>query len=78
MAQTVLLVEDDEMISSMYKTKLTQGGYEVLVADNGHDGFETAVKKRPDIVLLDIILPQMDGFSVLEELRSRKEPRTYR
>jgi len=68
----VLIVEDDKMISSMYETKLKQEGFLVLTADNGHLGLEIAMKEKPDIVLLDIILPQMDGFTVLQELRYNK------
>jgi len=68
----VLIVEDDKMISSMYETKLKQEGFLVLTADNGHLGLEIAMKEKPDIILLDIILPQMDGFTVLQELRYNK------
>lgn len=73
MAKKILLVEDDEMISSMYKTRMEQSGYEILTANNGNDGLSTALKEKPDIILLDIILPQMDGFSVLQELRGSKK-----
>ncbi|MCK4553461.1 response regulator [Candidatus Parcubacteria bacterium] len=65
----VLLVEDDKTISSMYKTKLEAGGFEVLIADNGADGLKLAKEQKPDIIMLDVILPQLDGFSVLEELK---------
>ena len=65
----VLLVEDDKTISLMYKIKIETGGFEVLTADNGADGLELAKKQKPDIVMLDVILPQLDGFSVLEELK---------
>lgn len=57
------------MISAMYETKLKQANYDVILADNGSQGLDLAVKEKPDLVLLDIILPQMDGFSVLQELR---------
>ena len=70
--KVVLIVEDDEMISSMYKMKLDAGGYEVLIADNGADGLETAKKEKPDMILLDVILPQLDGFSVLEGLKENE------
>lgn len=68
----VLLVEDDQMILSMYETKLKQSGFSVLTATNGADGLKMALEEKPDIILLDIILPQLDGFSVLEEIRSHK------
>ncbi len=66
----VLLVEDDKMIIDMYTLKFTQEGYDVVQAENGKDGLELAKKERPDIILLDIILPQMDGFTVLKELKA--------
>lgn len=69
MAKRVLIVEDDKMILSMYETKLRQDGFEVLIAENGSQGLDLAIKEKPDIILLDIILPQMDGFTVLQELR---------
>ena len=65
----VLLIEDDKMIIDMYTLKFTQEGYEVFQAENGKDGLASALKNKPDVILLDIILPQMDGFSVLKELK---------
>lgn len=66
----ILVVEDDSMISTMYKTKLEQSGYQVLVAADGAAALEMAVDHKPDLIFLDIILPQLDGFSVLQELRA--------
>jgi len=67
--KTILIVEDDTMISAMYQTKLSAEGLEVLVADNGVDGLRLADDKKPDLILLDVIMPQMDGFAVLAELQ---------
>lgn len=67
--KTILLVEDDEMISMMYKTKFEQADFEVLTAGNGAEGLELALSKKPDLILLDIIMPQLDGFTVLERLK---------
>ncbi|MCK5686004.1 response regulator, partial [bacterium] len=57
------------MISGMYKTRLEQEGYIVVTADNGSQGLEVAVREKPDLILLDIMMPQMDGFALLQELR---------
>lgn len=67
----VLIIEDDNMISSMYKTKLEQDGYVVEVANNGAEGLDKVKEVHPDIILLDVIMPQLDGFTVLEELRGK-------
>jgi two-component system, OmpR family, alkaline phosphatase synthesis response regulator PhoP len=69
----VLLVEDDNMISSMYKIKLETEGFAVLTAEDGVIALELIKKDRPDIIMLDIILPRLDGFSVLEEVRKDKD-----
>ncbi len=69
----ILIVEDDAMIRGMYKTKLEQEGYIVLVAENGSQGLETAVREDPDLILLDVMMPQIDGFSLLQELRLREK-----
>lgn len=66
----ILVVEDDKMIGAMYKTKLESSGFEAIWTENGAVGLETAKKELPDMVLLDIILPQLDGFSVLAELKN--------
>lgn len=60
------------MISSIYKTKFEVDGFEVIIADNGVMGLELAKKTKPDIIMLDVILPQLDGFSVLEEIKKDK------
>jgi two-component system, OmpR family, alkaline phosphatase synthesis response regulator PhoP len=73
MKKKILLVEDDMMLVDMYTLKFTEAGYEVIQATNGADGFEAAKTNKPDIILLDIILPQMDGFMVMEALKDDKK-----
>lgn len=69
MPKKILIVEDDQTIATMYHTSLTNDGYEVTLAENGERGVELAGQQRPDIILLDIIMPKMDGFAVLEKLK---------
>ncbi len=57
------------MISAMYKSKFEADGFQVLIAGNGADGLELAKKEKPDMIMMDIIIPRMDGFSVLTELK---------
>ena len=66
----VLFIEDDPAVAEMYKLKLELDGYRVTVAKSGEEGLDHAKKMVPDIVFLDIRLPKMDGFAVLENLRS--------
>jgi len=65
----ILIVEDEEFLSDMYKIKFEQAGYTTIVAGDGLEGFELAKKEQPDLVLLDLILPKLDGFKVLAKLR---------
>ena len=68
----VLLVEDDSFLIDIYKTKFEMENFKVSVSDNGEAGFVDAKKKKPDIILLDILLPKMDGFGVLKKLKADK------
>lgn len=67
---TILLVEDDQMISTMYQTKFSLEGYAIDVASDGQTGLEKAKSMKPDVILLDIILPRLDGFSILKEVKA--------
>lgn len=69
----ILIVEDDEFLLSMYSTKFELEGYEVVMASDGEMGVETAQKEKPGIILLDIMLPNMDGFDVLKKLKANSE-----
>mgnify|MGYP001607351777 CR=1 FL=1 len=66
----VLLVEDDVFLSDIYQKKFEMEGFKVSTADNGEKGLSEVKKKKPDIVLLDILLPKLDGFAVLEKLKA--------
>jgi DNA-binding response OmpR family regulator len=65
----VLLVDDDTMITSPLARALTRAGYDVAVANNGRDGLALAREKDPDVVVLDVMMPQMDGWDVCRALR---------
>lgn len=66
----VLLVEDEKMLADMYATKFTMDGFDTHKANDGATGLSMAGDVSPDIILLDIIMPKIDGFGVLKELRS--------
>src|SRR5207344_272827 len=67
----VLVIEDEEGLLEGLAHNLRFEGYDVLTAKDGHEGLKMALKQKPDVVLLDIMLPQKDGFTVLKELRQR-------
>lgn len=69
----ILLIEDEEIIIGLLQKKLLQQGYEVSIAKDGEAGIRTMREKRPDLVLLDIIMPKMGGFEVMEEMGKDKE-----
>lgn len=68
----ILVVEDDVMISSIYEAKFKADGFEVLVAADGAKGLELIKKEKLDLIMLDVILPGLDGFSILEEIKKDK------
>ena len=68
----ILLVEDDPFLLNMYATKFELENFKVVVAEDGEKGLKMAAKEKPDIILLDIILPKMNGFEVLKGLRADK------
>lgn len=69
----ILLVEDEEIMIELLQKKLIQSGYEVIVTRNGMEGLDAMKKENPDLVLLDIIMPKMTGFDVLERKNEDKE-----
>ena len=71
----VLFVEDDPTVAQMYRLKLELDGYQVIMAKDGEEGLRLAREVNPDIVFLDIRLPKVDGFSVLEGLRATDRTR---
>ena len=66
----VLLVEDDRLLADMYRFQLEREGYQVEIASDGKQGLNAIRASRPDLVLLDIRLPVMEGFEVLEQLQA--------
>lgn len=65
----ILIIEDDEFLSKMYATKLDLDGFVVSEANNGLAGLKMIQKEKPDLVLLDLNLPEMDGFEVLRQMK---------
>jgi len=66
----ILAVDDDERIVNFLRSKLKASGYEVFTASNGVEGLEQAQAQEPDLIVLDLLMPKMDGLEMLKELRS--------
>lgn len=70
--RTILVVDDEPSIVTLLKFNLEQAGYNVLTAEDGRTGLETALKEKPDLMVLDLMLPGMDGMDVCKTLRQEK------
>ncbi len=71
--KTILFIEDESTLRKALEEFLTDEGFSVLLAPDGEKGIEIAVKEKPDLILLDIILPKKDGYQVLGELKKNKD-----
>jgi DNA-binding response OmpR family regulator len=69
----ILFIEDEPALQKTLGLALTKGGYDVKTAFDGQSGFDLAKEFKPDLILLDLILPKKDGFSVLESLKKDDE-----
>ena len=69
MAKTILIVEDDKFLRELIAKKLAQEGYEISEAIDGEEGIKKIKEEKPGLVLLDLILPGIDGFEVLSKMR---------
>ena len=71
--QNILLVEDDPFLIDIYTTKLKESGFSVEVANDGEVALRKARENKPDLVILDIVLPQIDGWEILRRIKSEPE-----
>jgi DNA-binding response OmpR family regulator len=73
MAKKILIVDDELHIVKMLENRLKQAGYEIITASDGQDGLEKARKEKPDLIILDLMLPKMDGYKVCRMLKFDEE-----
>lgn len=78
MAVKIAIIEDDQAISQMYRIKFEAEGYEVETAENGKLGLELCESMRPDIILLDLMMPTMTGDEMLEKLRATEHGKSVK
>ena len=69
----ILIIEDDKFLRELITQKVSSEGYEVVVASDGEEGLAMAKEEKPNLILLDLILPAMDGFEVLRQIKAVEE-----
>ena len=74
----ILLVEDDIALSGVYKSRLEMEGFEIGEVNNGEDALSAAIKFKPDLILLDAMMPKISGFDVLDILRNTPQTANIR
>ncbi|OGL74049.1 hypothetical protein A3C96_02980 [Candidatus Uhrbacteria bacterium RIFCSPHIGHO2_02_FULL_60_10] len=66
----ILIVDDDAFLSGIYATKLDLEGFQVVTAHDGEEGIKMALKELPDLILLDVLMPKLDGFEALKRIKA--------
>ncbi len=74
----ILLVEDDTALAAVYRSRLELEGFEINEVNNGEDALSAAISFRPDLILLDVMMPKISGFDVLDILRNTPETTNIR
>lgn len=72
MSKKVLVVDDEQSIATLLQYNLEQAGFNVITASDGEEGFHKALQEAPDMIILDLMLPSMDGIEVCKQLRQQK------
>lgn len=72
MALKILIVEDEPLLRQLYATKLQEAGYQVFTAANGEQGYDQSVQSVPDLILLDLLMPKVDGLTMLKQIRNNQ------
>ncbi|HLB51765.1 hypothetical protein A3F07_01050 [candidate division WWE3 bacterium RIFCSPHIGHO2_12_FULL_38_15] len=78
MKRKVLIIEDDIALYNMYSTELSLRGYEVLNVSDGSKAFDEVKKEKPDLILLDVMLPQRNGLDILGDIKSSEDTKDIR
>ncbi|MFH1776500.1 MAG: response regulator [Candidatus Omnitrophota bacterium] len=73
MQKKILVVDDDEGFQELLKVRLGNAGYQVIIASDGVDGVCCAQEERPDLILMDAIMPNLNGYMAVKELQAKKE-----
>src|ERR1700747_143406 len=74
----ILIVEDEQALSEILRDRFENEGFDVVVANDGTQGLLMALEKEPDVILLDILMPKLDGLSMLKQLRTYEKGKNIR
>ncbi|MFH0818730.1 MAG: response regulator [Patescibacteria group bacterium] len=69
----ILVAEDDKFLRKVYQVKLAKEGFDVIIAKDGEEALKMALQNKPYLILLDMVMPKMSGFDVLEAIRANKD-----
>ena len=69
-SKTILVVDDEARLVSLVETYLTQGGFRVVTASNGREALSVAERQEPDLIILDLMMPEMDGWEVYQQMKA--------
>ncbi len=70
--EKILIVDDDDFLLEMYQSKFTESGFSVEIAKNGDEALKKISELKPAVILLDVVMPKMDGFEVLRGIKAKK------
>jgi two-component system, OmpR family, alkaline phosphatase synthesis response regulator PhoP len=73
MPKKILVIDDEEHLTSLVEAYLVKEGYQVLVSHDGQDGLQLATKENPDLIILDVMMPEMDGYDFLRQYRRENQ-----
>ena len=73
MAHRVLIVDDEPHMLRLTELSLKKGGFEILIGRNGREALEIAVRERPDLIVMDVVMPELDGLTALRQLKENPD-----
>jgi len=73
LSRKILVIDDEANIIKVVQTRLEKNGYTVISANDGQEGIEKALAEKPDLIILDILMPEMDGYEAARRMRANKE-----
>jgi CheY-like chemotaxis protein len=71
--KTILIVEDDQFLLEILRDVFSKAGFNVILSRNGEEGLKTVLEKNPDLILIDILMPKMDGITMLQKIRENPQ-----